>query len=86
MILNDGYIFIDDMKCCTIFRLTFYCSKECQTKHWKAGHTKVCKPALGVPKSKERTRSKKKAKSTDGVQRMVDNDEVMFVFSSTRMD
>ena len=86
IITDDGYVFIEDMKCCTICRLAFYCSKECQTKHWKAGHKKVCKPGLGVSKSKERKRGKKKAKATDGFQRMVDNGEVTVASSSTRKD
>ncbi|KAL4421507.1 hypothetical protein ABPG75_010798 [Micractinium tetrahymenae] len=28
---------------CSICRKTAYCSKDCQTKHWKAGHRTECK-------------------------------------------
>jgi hypothetical protein len=28
---------------CSICKLTLYCSKECQTKQWKAGHKKACR-------------------------------------------
>lgn len=29
-------------KCCSKCRLVSYCSKECQTKHWKLVHRKEC--------------------------------------------
>mmetsp|Transcript_41825 Transcript_41825/g.53893 ORF Transcript_41825/g.53893 Transcript_41825/m.53893 type:complete len:121 (-) Transcript_41825:319-681(-) len=32
------------LKACSRCRLVFYCSKECQTKHWKSGHKKLCIP------------------------------------------
>ena len=33
---------------CSRCKSVFYCSRDCQRSHWKAGHKKVCKKA-GVP-------------------------------------
>jgi hypothetical protein len=33
-----------DFSCCSRCRGPFYCSKTCQTLHWKAAHKKECKP------------------------------------------
>lgn len=34
-----------DLKSCARCKVTYYCSRECQKNHWKAGHKLVCRPA-----------------------------------------
>mmetsp|Transcript_2551 Transcript_2551/g.3720 ORF Transcript_2551/g.3720 Transcript_2551/m.3720 type:complete len:569 (+) Transcript_2551:145-1851(+) len=36
-------VFNEKLKNCSRCRKTFYCSTECQTKHWRAGHKTECK-------------------------------------------
>ena len=39
-------------KCCAACKDTWYCGRECQAKHWKAGHkTKCFKAAAAASKS-----------------------------------
>ena len=59
----DDYVWFEPMKVCSICRLAFYCSKECQVKHWRAGHRKVCDKSLGVSGSSARAEGKAKAKA-----------------------
>ena len=33
---------------CSVCKKVYYCSKDCQVKHWKAGHKTIC----GKPKHK----------------------------------
>lgn len=32
------------MQFCSRCKCMYYCSRDCQAKHWKAGHKKTCKP------------------------------------------
>jgi len=36
----------DNRKCCVECRAVYYCSRECQTEDWKAGHKKDCVKSL----------------------------------------
>jgi hypothetical protein len=38
----EGELEVNLLKCLGC-HMTFYCSKECQTKQWKAGHNKACR-------------------------------------------
>jgi hypothetical protein len=33
----------DNLKCCSKCHLAYYSSRECQGKHWKASHKKLCR-------------------------------------------
>jgi len=59
----DGKVIPNFLKCCSICHLVWYCSQECQRKHWKGGHKKVCRPELKIHKSAERKQAKKQAKA-----------------------
>jgi hypothetical protein len=34
---------VQRLSCCTLCKMAFYCSKECQRKQWRAGHKQACR-------------------------------------------
>ena len=44
-----GKIHSKTLKACSQCKVVRYCGKECQTAHWKGGHSKACQKAGACP-------------------------------------
>lgn len=40
----------DSVQACSNCHKAYYCSKECQIKHWREGHKDICKKGSKLPK------------------------------------
>eukprot|EP00594_Rhizosolenia_setigera_P021078 CAMPEP_0178979464 /NCGR_PEP_ID=MMETSP0789-20121207/25856_1 /TAXON_ID=3005 /ORGANISM="Rhizosolenia setigera, Strain CCMP 1694" /LENGTH=245 /DNA_ID=CAMNT_0020669571 /DNA_START=90 /DNA_END=827 /DNA_ORIENTATION=+ len=62
IVVIDKEVEMKPLMSCSNCKLAWYCSKECQRAHWKAGHRKICKKKLAVSGSAERKEAKDMAK------------------------